>query len=316
MTAAARMLPAGTADRPEAELVTALRDDPRSFSLLQAVRILAAAGIAVRFRPALHLAFPSAEVESIRVFPGPTPVYEITTPILGIYGPNSPLPAFISEFLLHHDEAGRARHFLDRCNHRIVELFAEACSKYRQSGSGSAVTSRLIALLGLRPRSAIDLSPYAGILLSQPVSAAGIETILRDHVHPVPVSIEQCTPRWTSLPVSAGALLGTSRLGTDSVAGDSVWSRTTSFRIRIGPVPASDLGRFQPGGSAARAIAEIVARCNPDSLDWDLELIVDGAEMPAVALGSTAQLGWSMRLDGPASAEYRIICPEPSRPAA
>jgi type VI secretion system protein ImpH len=300
--------------------VDELLADPRRFTLLQAVRVLASAGVGVRYRPSLHLAFPAAEIETVRDLPGSgTRTCEITTPLLGVYGPCSPLPAYITEFLLHHDDGGRARAFIDRFNHRILALFAQACAKYRpvaDGGSTAAYRRRLLELLAAPRDAGVDLLPYAGALLRQP-SAAALEAILRDRFAPLEVAVEQCVARWTGLPRSEGALLGSSRLGVDSVAGDAVWSRATSFRITIGPVAGTAIRRFAPDGDGAREIAEITARCDPDGLEWDLELVVDGADLAPTALGADVRLGWSTRLDGAAPDTYRIVCSGPlDRPGA
>lgn len=264
----------------------------------------------VRLRPHLSLAFPTSDIAGIARLPaaseGGMPRLRIDSTFLGIYGQASPLPNYVTEALLA-DESSVVRDFIDIFNHRALSLAYRVLTKYRVERSRDHA-ERLRALAGSPPdQPAPDLPgehemlAIAGLLTQQPRSAAALATALGCWLGGVPVEIEQCLPTWTELPAERLGLLGAANcgIGSDCLAGERILSRTTAFRVRIGPVGADVFRRFLPGGDGMAAVKALVAEFNTDLLDWDVEVRLAADAMPPACLGSGARLGWDARLEGP-----------------
>jgi len=97
------------------DLIEQLEREPWGFTFFQAMRLLdqatpgaprvgqlgPVAAEAVRLRPSSSLSFQVADVTGIERRPGDGPPrWLVTTAVLGLYGANSPLPAFYSEAIL------------------------------------------------------------------------------------------------------------------------------------------------------------------------------------------------------------------------
>lgn len=272
---------------------------------------------AVRLRPALSLAFPTSDIAAIERLPagdGTPERLRIETTFLGVYGQATPLPAYLTEALLP-EESAPARDFIDIFHHRILSLAYRVMTKYRVERSRTH-EARLHALTGAPPDrpapvlpGTADLLAIAGLLAQQPRSAEALAAALGLWLGGVPVAIEQCVPTWTALPEERRGLLGTanSRLGGDCLAGDRILSRTTAFRVRIGPVDADAFRRFLPGGDGMAAVRALVAESNPDLLDWDVEVRLAPDALPPARADGSARLGWDARLEGPAPDDAVIL---------
>lgn len=275
----------------------------------------AASSETIRLRPQLDLAFPTADVASARRLGAGDDGRErvrIETTFLGLYGHTSPLPSFFTEGLLA-DDGGAVRDFLDIFHHRLLSLAWRVMTKYRLERN-RAHDGRILALAGfaadapLPPAPGGDLRAVAGLLARQPHSAAVLGAAIGHWLGGIPIEIEQCTPVWVDLPAERQSMLGEANcgLGADTMAGERIFSRTTAFLVICGPVPASELPRYLPGGDALQAIRALVAECNPERLDWQVEVILAGDRLPPTALGASARLGWDARLDGDPPADVRI----------
>jgi type VI secretion system protein ImpH len=237
---------------------------------------------------------------------------ELTTPLLGLYGSVSPLPTVFTERLLTLDEESLSRGFLDIFHHRLLSLLFRALTKYRPAfaspgGPSDLAAHRLAALVGLPPAEAPgaavrsdSLLCYAGILARQPRGAETLEHILSDRFG-VDCEVEQCIGRWTALPAEQTCRLGqaNSGLGRDCTVGDRVFSRSTAFRVHLGPLPWQELERYHPGGDRHAELRELVRAIDGQALDCEVELIIELASVPPAKLGdSHTRLGWTTRLDG------------------
>lgn len=306
-----------------AALVERLLADGRTWSFVQAVAAVEAASPdcqpvgsgaspareAIRFRPQLSFAFPTSDISAVQRLPrveGETQRVRIETTFMGVYGQASPLPSFVTESLLP-EEAAPARDFLDIFHHRILSLAYRVLTKYRVDRSRDHA-SRLLACIGASPdRAPPDLPgesevlAIAGLLAQQPRSAGALAAALGAWLGGVAVSIEQCAPTWSPLPSERHGLLGSANcgIGSDCLAGDRILSRTTAFRVHIGPVGADAFRRFLPGGDGMAAVSALVSEFNADLLDWDVMVRLAPDAMPPASLGEGARLGWDARLDGP-----------------
>ncbi|MFH1020785.1 MAG: type VI secretion system baseplate subunit TssG, partial [Pseudomonadota bacterium] len=151
--------------------------NPRSFSFLQAVRLLKQAHgdpgpdgsrsflrEQLRIRPYLSLGFPPTDLVEIVELPRDDDSRErdrrrrfrITATFLGLYGPSSPLPTFYTEELLDEqgDDKSVSRDFLDILNHGFFNPFVLADTHYNLSRlaceeGDEEILQRLFALVGL-----------------------------------------------------------------------------------------------------------------------------------------------------------------------
>jgi type VI secretion system protein ImpH len=200
------------------------------------------------------------------------------------------------------------RDFLDLFNHRMISLFYRAWEKYRfpvaYERGNDAFTAYLSCVIGmgtagLQRRMAVEdqsLLLYAGLFQQQPHSAIALESILRDYFE-LPVSVRQFFGRWVRLGEENHTLLDVQnhRLGFNAVLGSRVWDRQSKFRIRIGPMSCAAFESFLPGGSNHEAMMQLARLFAGYELDFDVQLVVAAAEVPACRLQSTgaARLGLS-----------------------
>jgi type VI secretion system protein ImpH len=314
--------------RPSADLNTAgpadLKNDlltqGREFSFFQAVRLLqhfrprqgeppsqpGDEGPAVRVRPNLSLAFPSADIDGIAAEEndGDTS-YRIVANFLGLYGTCSPLPTFYTEDLLL--EAGQdesvSRDFIDIFNERLYQLLYRTWTRSRwflqiAEENNPVYLERLYCLLGLGHAAlrkdmpqARRLLRYIGLLSQFPRSAAGLTALLRDALNDVPITIIPCIPRSAVIPVAQRMEMGGANncLGLDSIVGEEIEDRMGKFRIQIGPLSQSDFLRFTPGNAGYDLLIQLTDFYISEPLAYDVELILAADQAQTVCLGDAAR---------------------------
>ena len=132
---------------------------------------------------------------------------------------------------------------------------------------------------------------FAGQLSSGPKTAEGLVSMLSAFFE-APVHLQQFVGTWLDLePDDRWQLGGMARLGRSTSIGARVWSRSSKFRVLIGPVGLSDYKRLLPGQGSLERLEAIVRNYTGDALDWDVNVILKAAEVPRAALGTTAALG-------------------------
>lgn len=288
-------------------LTDALRAEPAAFDFAAAVDAVTgatplggtdAAAERVRLRPHLSLSFPTAEV--VAADETTDGRWHLTVALPGLYGANSPLATSYSEDLLARDDGGLTRGLLDVIHHRLLSLLHRSLHVHRDgdlAGSLQQLTGLHQRLVGGRiPGEA--LLAYAGMLAGRARGTDTMERVL-GHWCAVPCRIEPCIELWTPLPADQLTLLGQANaaLGIDSVAGDQVCSRATAFRITIGPLPWDQVDDFMPHGERLADLHAIVGLLNGDSLDYEVELLIDTDGMPEQPLESS-RLGLDLRTAG------------------
>jgi type VI secretion system protein ImpH len=115
------------------------------------------------------------------------------------------------------------------------------------------------------------------------------------------VRVEEFCTRWLDIPQDQRTRLGWrfSQLGRDAVAGARVWDSATRFRIRVGPVELSKYEDFLPHGAAHRQLHDLVALYAGPEWEWELVLVLQQVEVPALRLtsgdgaGNGIRLGWT-----------------------
>jgi type VI secretion system protein ImpH len=230
----------------------------------------------------------------------------------GLFGPDGPLPLHLTEYARdrrrnHNDPTFQK--FADLFHHRLLSLFYRAWAEVRPTVSFDRPDEDrfgfyLGALIGLstpdlRDRDAMpDLAKlhFAGHLGAQTRHAEGLASILAAFFT-VPVRVESFQGTWLSLPetdctrLSDGAT--TAALGKTALLGGRVWSRQHKFRIVFGPLSLADYERLLPGGLSFHRLIPIVRNYVDDVSIWDVNLILQRDEIPAVRLGEQGRLGWT-----------------------
>ena len=325
--------PAASADQAQAvnpmqtTLGFALQDDAFSFEFFQAVSLLerlradkrpvghffSPEDEAVRFRANPRLGFPASEIQQLEAKDeGPA---DMMVNFMGLTGPEGVLPYTYSELIL---ERARAKDktlaaFFDIFNHRAISLFYRAWQRHRfqvnyASGTRDFFSQYLRDLLGLgtaglRERQSTEdeaLMHYLSLFAMQSRSAAALEQVLSDYFE-VPVDVEQFTGAWYSLDRPTQCEMNekdtmSSQVGLGAVVGDAVWDRQGRVRIRIGPVGLERYNDFLPKGAGYDALRAITRFFANDCIDFEVQLVLDRKEVPAVELDFNAQhparLGW------------------------
>jgi len=273
----------------------------KRFDFFQAIRLLnRIPGRRLRIRPDTSLGFPASDIANIQEKPDEQE-FLITATFLGLYGSSSPLPTFYSKDLLGEDSTV-ARDFIDILHHQLFDLLVECWKKYRLfiqivEVRNQAPLEMLYALCGLPATSSPDenstrsytLLRYAGLLGSHPRSALGLATVLSDSFGGIPVDVIPFVARAVKIPLDQQMRLGVGQnvLGQDSFVGEEFIDRQGKFRVRIGPIRHDRFRSLLRGGEGHQTAMQLIKSYLTDPLDYDIELILEGAEMRPSCLGGS-----------------------------
>ncbi len=266
----------------------------------------------IRFKPYASMAFPLSDMVSIDEIENAQnlPKFEIVTSFLGLYGSDSPLPDFYTEEIIQGDpDQTNVSDFLDIFHHRIVSLFYRCWLKYRyylqfQSDGKDDFSHRVFSLIGMGTSGILDklnipiarLLRYVGLFMQENRSALALESILSDYFDGIPVHIEQCIGRWIKINKEDMSVLGgNTQLGVKVTIGDRVFDRTGKFRITMKLSTFAEFRKFLPNGESFCALKEVTEAFLPVPLDYEVELILPGGEVPSMSMSSEfgPQLGWT-----------------------
>ncbi|MEM7317563.1 MAG: type VI secretion system baseplate subunit TssG [Pseudomonadota bacterium] len=235
----------------------------------------------------------------------------------GFFGPMGPLPLHLTEFARdrlrnHRDPTFVA--FADMLTHRLMSLAYRAWAASRPAPSfdrGDDPFEQRVAALsgfkgeGMEIRDAMpDMSRrhFAGHLASGTKTEDGLISILSAFFK-VPVKMQQFIGSWLELEPDDQWQMGKpAGLGQSTSIGSRVWSRSAKFRLRFGPLSLEDYERLLPGGQSQRRLQAIVRTYLGDTLDWEVNLVLAGDEVPRASLGGTTRLGhtgWIKTRDEP-----------------
>lgn len=256
----------------------------------------------ISIRPDLSLAFPAADVAKVE---NPSPEksnFEVTATFLGLYGSSSPLPTFYSEDLIDETIAAESvtRDFIDIISCRVFSLFFRCWTKYRQYLKVAEENSpqdleRLYCLVGLGEKKLQEeaLEPYSlikylGLFTQFPRSVLGLQTLLRDGLGGLDVTVVSCLKRKAKIPLDQCSVLGSSTciLGDNTFLGQEIEDRMGKFRIQIGPIDLEQFYSLLPGNQNHQKLAFFTRFYLTDSLDYDLELILAEGKVSTTCLGA------------------------------
>jgi type VI secretion system protein ImpH len=232
--------------------------------------------------------------------------------LLGLLGPNGPLPLHLTEYAQERKRDYSDRtfvRFLDVFHHRMLSLFYRAWANNEPTVSfDRPETDRFADYVGslvglgtstLRKRD--DISDhtkfyYSGRFSGQTKCAEGLQAVLADYFD-LSAGIEEFVGEWMRLPQQHICRLGADKsngtLGQSVIVGSKVWGSQHKFRIILGPLSVEDYVRLLPTGDRIRRLVTLVRNYVGDELAWDVRLILKREEVPAVRLDGNSRLGWT-----------------------
>ena len=255
-----------------------------------------------------------------RLVPGQVNRLEITPAFMSLLGAGGTLPIFYTELFARREQLQRdssARAFLDIFLHRSVVLFYQAWRKHRlairyESDRRNQFLPQVLSLAGMGQKSLRNrLGPeqggvsdemiafLSGLFQQRSVSATALQQVLSLYFR-VPVKVTQFVGRWFKLPAEHQTRLGlgNAQLGSTALSGERVWQRDLRVGLTIGPLSLERYRRFLPGGSAALALKQLVTQLTGVSLEYEVRLQLQAAEVQPVRLGGERgpRLGWETYL--------------------
>lgn len=288
----------------------------------------------VRFRNSLSLGFPASEIASLRPLSseesgleGDAPAVEMMPAFIGLTGGSGTLPAYYTELLLqreHLHKDGAARAFLDIFLQRAATLLYQAWRKqrlallYEQAPKRHYISQVLsiagIGQAGLKNRlkaksggvADIAVAFFAGQLQRRAVSAQNLSQLLAKYFG-VAVRVTPLVGRWFNLGAEQQTQLGLGQasLGTSALVGARVWQRDQCVRLTLGPMPRAKLHRFLPGQPGELALREWLQLLTGQSLEYEVRLCLQAADVQPAVLGAGALLGHDAFLTTRPSTEDR-----------
>ncbi|WP_424985100.1 type VI secretion system baseplate subunit TssG [Microbulbifer sp. S227A] len=259
----------------------------------------------VRLGQEAELAFAPSTIAEFKLGIGGRPA-RLTNRFFGLFGPNGPLPLHMTQYVRdryrnHRDSTIVA--FANMLTHRMMSLLYRAWTTGQPAPSfdraDDPMARKVAALAGyhgaaLRDRDAMpDLAKlhFAGHLSQASRNPEGLVSILSAFFR-APVRLQQFVGSWLDLEPDDQWQLGQrAALGRSTSIGQRVWTRGAKFRLRIGPLSLADYERLLPGGDSQARLQSIVRNYVGDSLDWDVNLVLAGDEVPRASLGGSTRLG-------------------------
>ena len=310
-------------------MIEELAAEPWEFSFYQAVYLIEAetgpSGIVgalgpvadepVRFRAQLGLGFPASELAGARLRPASEDgaagaLLELDTNFFGLYGTASPLPAELTERLIHNDETGTTRDFLDIFNHRLIALLYRVWRRYRVELERRPALDDLFSTIakcsaGLAEDGVTDSIDKGALLLSLrhligwTRSAHDLRSVLSQQFPDATWAVEEFVLRSFVIPVdSQWSLGGDGILGEDVVLGDRMTDVAGRIRLTVLAADWDSYRAFLPSGACFPIVAQIVRRLLREQLYVVIvpslrREAVQAARLAAVdcALGLSAWLG-------------------------
>lgn len=230
----------------------------------------------------------------------------------GVFGPNGPLPLHLTEYARdreRNENDATFRRFADIFHHRLSLLLYRAWANSQPTASMDRPTTRRIdsyvgsafgiAAPEFRNRDSVPDEAklhMAGRFALQTRPAGGLLSILEEFFS-FPFQILEYVGEWLRLSskdfLKLGVLGSSCGLGKDAVIGSAVWNCQHKFRIVCGPLRLKDFNRLLPGQSGLRRLRDSVRGYVGYGIDWDLNLVLAGSDVPPLKLGRSGALGWT-----------------------
>jgi type VI secretion system protein ImpH len=297
-----------------------LKRKPQSYDIYHALRILEAHYIdsprlgnskrsrddRVRIEQEADLAFPTSSLKTIEEMPEVNGVRVINR-VFGLFGSQGPLPLHLTEYArdrMRNNKDQTFYAFVNNLTHRLTGILYKAWRTGQPAvdfdrGRSGRIEKQISALVGLHGSHLAerdkmpDLSKlhFAGHLGLGVKNASGLSGILEGFFD-VPIKLERFIGSWLKLEPEDCWKLGINmRLGASTNIGGEVFSRSSKFRIHVGPVNKADYMRFLPDQSSLDRMKSIVRNYLGDTLDWDVKLVLKKEDVSGSILGNAARLG-------------------------
>lgn len=260
------------------------------------------------------MSFPASYVQDATWKEGTTPFLLVN--FMGVTGPMGVLPHYYTVLLMERlrNKDRVLRDFLDLFNHRLISLFYRAWEKYHygiayERGGLDPFSRNLLDLAGLGTRGLqqrLDVRDetivfYAGLFAQRPRSALGLEQILSDYFA-VDAKVQQFVGAWYKIDSGTQCQLEewgyqvSRQLSVGALVGDEIFSHQSKIRIRIGPLSLRQYKEFLPDGSAYAPLRSLVRFWAGDSMEYEVQLILQRENVPSCNLGDDQgeppRLGW------------------------
>ena len=265
----------------------------------------------------------------------------------GLFGPNGPLPIHLTEYA--HDLKLQAKDeamikFCDIFHHRLLSLFYRAWAVNQKAvdfdraefaeAEGTATAERWtgprfamyiasffgLGMEALRRRDEIpDWAKlyYSGRLACQTHNAEGLGAIVQEFFG-TPAEVQTFSGHWLTLPPESVCELGdspaTGSLGETTIVGSRFWDCQLKFRLRLGAMSLAVFQRLLPIGKSFRQLNDWVRLYAGDEFFWDIQLVLQAAEVPKTTLGKAGMLGWTtwLRDDAPFTCDADDLILDPT----
>jgi type VI secretion system protein ImpH len=250
---------------------------------------------------------------------------------LGLLGPQGPMPMYFTEYAqarkIHsHDET--LIHFLDLFHHRMLSFFYRAWADNQpvvnlDQPDVDKFKNYLGSFFGLgdtvfHHRDTLSDNNklfMSGHLSCQTKHVQGLESLMTSFFC-LPVKIKEFMGECIRIPADSLCQLGlgkeTSTLGDNVIVGSKIWEAHQKFRIIIGPLSYDEYQQFLPDNPSLRIVVDMVKNYIGDIFNWDLQLILQKQQVPALCLTGQQQLGyttWSLINNKHQDADELIFTP-------
>jgi len=229
----------------------------------------------------------------------------------GLFGTNAPLPYHLTELVndrrQHHNDDTIAA-FADIFHHRFFSVFYRAwadsdpvLSMDEGAGSRQDVFEKFIGAIGGTFLSEsedfedVGRRYYMGHIGPSSARPEALEKILSDHTGET-IEIVEFIGTWLSIEPEDRVSLGMTGLGDGKVLGDSVFSPSSAFEIKVGPLDRDAYETFLPTGANAGLLREIVTATIGLEMEWRVRLCRNTETIPPMSLGKAGfgRLGYDV----------------------
>lgn len=259
----------------------------------------------VRLGQEAELAFPPSTISSFKPGTDGKPG-KMLNRFFGLWGPQGPMPLHLTEYARNRQRNHRDHTivaFANMLTHRMMSLLFRAWRSGQPAPSydrgDDEFEKRVAALAGYRGKGFqnrdampdVSRRHFAAFMSQGSKNPEGLLSIIGAFFD-VKVELDQFIGSWLQLePDDCWELGRPVGLGQTSSIGNRVWSRASKFRLRIGPIDRDRYEKFLPGTPGWERLEAIVRSYAGDALDWDVQLILKGEEVPRSVLGGTTRLG-------------------------
>lgn len=230
----------------------------------------------------------------------------------GLYGPNGAMPLHITEYVrerIAYDDNLAQSAFSDIFHHRFSMLFYRAWANAQPTNSldrpdDDKFSGYVGSFAGFGPRDKPEQDSvpdyvkryFAGHLVRLTRNPEGLRSILQAYFG-CPFHVQEWMPQRLYMQASEQTRLGSeepaSQLGMGAVCGASVLDRQNKFRLQAGPMGLPTYERFLPSGSYFTVLRDWLRNYIGYELAWDIQLVLNHADVPPLILGSRVRLGMS-----------------------